>query len=348
MQKISAYGLIKENSGLVPMTISRRDVGLLDVKVDILYCGICHSDVHRATNDWNDAKYPLVPGHEIIGRVGQVGAGVKKFKTGDLVGVGCMVDSCRACLPCAKHLEQYCELGPTYAYNSVDKVSGGYTQGGYSEYIVVNEDFVLNIPQNLDLAAAAPLLCAGITMYSPLIHWKVKKGDKVGIVGLGGLGHMGVKFANALGADVVMITTSVKKGEDAKKLGAKEVVISTDLKQLAKHKNSFDFIINTIPVSHDVNPYLDLLKYDKTMVLVGSLVPLPGVHGTSLIRGRKNLAGSLIGGIKETQEMLDLCSKNQIACEIEKIAIDQVNEAYKRMLKNDVKYRFVIDMGTLK
>jgi uncharacterized zinc-type alcohol dehydrogenase-like protein len=347
MQKISAYGLIKENSNIVAMTIPRRDVGLLDVKIDILYCGICHSDVHRATNDWKDANYPLVPGHEIIGRVSIVGLEVKKFKVGDIVGVGCMVDSCRSCQFCNSKLEQYCECGPTYAYNSVDKVSGGYTYGGYSEYIVVNEDFVLKIPQNLSLDAAAPLLCAGVTMYSPLIHWKVKSGDKVGIVGLGGLGHMGVKFANALGANVVVITTSTTKIDDAKKLGAKEVLISSDLEQVKKYKNSFDFIINTIPVSHDINPYMELLKYDKTMVLVGSLTPLPAIDGKVLIRGRKNLAGSLIGGIKETQDMLDFCAKNQITCDIEKINIDQVNKAYERMIKNDVKYRFVIDMSSL-
>ncbi len=343
MNKVFAHGLIEGSSEIVPMTIFRRDVGLLDVKIDILYCGICHSDVHRATNDWGDANYPLVPGHEIIGRVTMVGSEVKKFKVGDVVGVGCMVDSCRSCQSCNSDLEQYCECGPTYAYNSVDKISGGYTYGGYSEYIVVKEDFVLKIPQNLDLASAAPLLCAGITMYSPLIHWKIKSGDNVGIVGLGGLGHMGVKFASAMGANVTVITTSAEKIDDAKKLGAKEVLISSEKELMVKYKNSFDFIIDTIPVSHDVNPYLELLKHDKTMVLVGALVSLPDLNGKVLIRGRKNLAGSLIGGVKETQDMLNFCAKNQIVCEIEKIDINQVNDAFKRIVKNDVKYRFVID-----
>ncbi|MEH6514398.1 MAG: NAD(P)-dependent alcohol dehydrogenase, partial [Maribacter arcticus] len=284
----------------------------------------------------------------IIGKVLEVGKGVSKFKVGDLVGVGCLVDSCQTCSACKDDLEQFCENGATFTYNSKDKHSGGHTFGGYSECVTVNKEFVLKVPENLDPKAAAPLLCAGITTYSPLAHWGVKKGDKVGVIGLGGLGHMGIKFAHAMGAHTVMITTSPSKSEDAKKLGADEVLISKDADQMKKHAGSFDFLLNTIPVGHDMNPYAALLKRDSTMVIVGAVEPLDPLHGGSLIMGRKSIAGSLIGGIKETQEMLDFCGEHNIVSDIEMIDIQNINEAYERLKKSDVKYRFVIDMKSLK
>lgn len=343
-----AYATEGPKELLKPTEIARREVGSKDVQIEIDYCGICHSDVHVSHNDWGGTQYPLVPGHEIVGRVTRVGEDVKSFKVGDIVGVGCMVNSCRTCPSCKDHLEQYCENGAIMTYNSPDAILGGRTYGGYSERIVVDEGFVLHVSDKLDLKGVAPLLCAGITTYSPLRHWNVKKEDKVGIIGLGGLGHMGVKFAHAMGAHVVMITRSPKKGEDAKQLGADEVLISTDPDALKTHENSFDFLLNTIPVAHDVNPYLDLLKRDKTMVIVGAIGPLPSVDGSRLIRKRKKIAGSLIGGIKETQEMLDFCAHHNITCDIEMIKIQDINNAYPRVMKGDVKYRFVIDMASLK
>ncbi|TKD66008.1 NAD(P)-dependent alcohol dehydrogenase [Flavobacterium sp. ASW18X] len=343
-----AYGASSNTAALEPMHIERRATGAEDVKIDILYCGICHSDIHQVRNDWKNSKYPVVPGHEIIGRVVATGANVTKFKEGDLVGVGCMVDSCQDCPSCHNHLEQFCENGTIYTYNSPDKHLGGYTYGGYSTGVTVQQDFVLKVPDNIDAKGAAPLLCAGITTWSPLSHWKVKKGDKVGIIGLGGLGHMGVKFANALGAHVVMITTSPAKAEDAKTLGAHEVLISKDAEAMKAHANSFDFILNTVPVGHDVNPYLSLLKIDATMVMVGAVEPLEAVNGAGLIRGRKRIAGSLIGGIKETQEMLDFCGEHNITADVEMVNMQDVNNAFERVIKADVKYRFVIDMESLK
>ena len=346
--KVNAFAAHNSKSNLVPFEIERRSLLEDDVLIDILFCGICHSDIHTVHSDWGPANYPVVPGHEIIGRVINVGNKVAKYKTGDLVGVGCMVDSCKHCSSCKDDLEQYCENKATYTYNSADKISGGFTYGGYSDKIVVKESFVLSIPENIDAAAAAPLLCAGITTWSPLKHWKVKAGDRVGVIGLGGLGHMAIKLAHALGAQVVMITTSPEKGKDAQKLGANEVLISTDAAAMKVNIKTFDFLINTIPVGHDVNPYLLLLKRDATMVMVGAIEPLTAANSSLLVNTRRSIAGSLIGGIKETQEMLDFCGKHNIVSDIELINIQDINTAYKRMLKSDVKYRFVIDMKSLK
>lgn len=345
-----AYAAQSSTSPLAPTTIERRDPRPGDVAIDILYCGICHSDIHTVRNEWPGTHYPCTPGHEIIGRVSAVGNKVKGFKVGDLVGVGCMVDSCHTCHSCVDGLEQYCENGFSGTYDSADKIGGTshkHTFGGYSGKITVDERFVLRIPANLDPAAAAPLLCAGITTYSPLKHWKVGPGQKVGIIGLGGLGHMGVKLAHAMGAHVVMITTSKEKEADAKKLGANEVLLSTDKNAMAKAANSFDFLLNTIPVGHDTEPYMSLLKRDCTMVVVGAVEPLKVVNGATMIFKRRSIAGSLIGGIPETQEMLDFCGEHNITCDIEMINIKDVNTAYDRTVKGDVKYRFVIDMATL-
>ncbi len=344
-----AYGTESATADLKPMDVKRRGTGAEDVKIDILFCGVCHSDIHTARNEWGGATYPVVPGHEIIGRVTEIGSSVKNIKKGDLVGVGCMVDSCQTCEQCKNDLEQFCEKGATFTYNSEDKhLKNQQTYGGYTTDVVVDQKFILHIPENLDPAAAAPLLCAGITTWSPLANWKVKKGDKVGVIGLGGLGHMGVKFANALGANVVMITTSPSKADDAKKLGAHEVLISKNEEEMAKHKGTFDFILNTIPVGHKMDPYIGLLKVDATMVLVGAVEPLDPFHGGGIIMGRKRIAGSLIGGIKETQEMLDFCGKHNIVSDIEMIDMKEINKAYKRVVDADVKYRFVIDMASLK
>ena len=346
---VKAYGVKSEKAELKPMDIKRRETGDDDVEIKITHCGVCHSDIHTARNEWGGSTYPVVPGHEIIGRVTAVGKNVHNFTEGDIVGVGCLVDSCQTCAQCKNDLEQFCENGATFTYNSADKhLEGQQTYGGYSTDVVVNKEFVLHIPKNLDPAGAAPLLCAGITTWSPLSHWKVKKGDKVGVIGLGGLGHMGVKFANALGANVVMITTSPSKAEDAKKLGAHQVLISKNEEEMAEHRGSFDFILNTIPVGHKMDPYINLLKVDGTMVLVGAVEPLEPFHGGGIIMGRKRIAGSLIGGIKETQEMLDFCGKHNIVSEIEIIDIKDINDAYERVVKADVKYRFVIDMASLK
>ena len=349
--RTQGYATHSATGELSPFSFERRDPRPSDVVIDILYCGICHSDIHSARNEWGWTTYPFIPGHEIIGRVKNVGGKVTKFKAGDLVGVGCLVDSCRTCASCKDGLEQYCENGFTGTYGGEDRIGGTphpKTFGGYSDKITVDERFVLSIPQNLDAAAAAPLLCAGITTYSPLKHWNIGPGQKVGIIGLGGLGHMGVKFAHAMGAKVVMITTSPEKGEDARKLGADEVLLSTNAQAMEAAQSSFDFLLNTIPVGHDADPYMKLLKRDGTMVVVGAVEPLKQVNGIPFIMGRRSMAGSLIGGLPETQEMLDFCGKHNIVCDIEKIAIRDVNQAYDRTVKGDVKYRFVIDMATLK
>lgn len=347
MNEVKAYAANSKEDHLKSLKIPRREVLENDIEIEIEYCGVCHSDLHTVRNDWGGTKYPCVPGHEIIGRVKTAGKNISDYKVGDLVGVGCMVDSCQSCDSCVDGLEQYCEYGMVGTYNGKDRHLGGHTFGGYSEKIIVDRKFVLRIPENIDPKAAAPLLCAGITTWSPLRHWKVKKGDKVGVIGLGGLGHMGVKFANALGAHVVMITTSPEKSKDAQELGAHEVLISKNDDEMAKHKGTFDFLLNTVPVGHDINPYIGLLKRDATMVLVGAIEPLKPMHGGRLVLGRKRVAGSLIGGIKETQEMLDFCGKHNIVSDIEMINIQQINEAYERMVKADVKYRFVIDMKSL-
>lgn len=333
---------------LGPWNFDRRDPGARDVQIEILYCGICHSDVHTVRSEWSPVSYPQVPGHEIVGRVVAVGAKVKKYAVGDMVGVGCMVDSCQTCPSCTQGLEQYCENGMTGTYAGTEKETGKPTQGGYSTAIVVNEDFVLSIPDGLDPAAAAPLLCAGVTTYSPLRHWKVGPGSRVAVQGIGGLGHMAVKIARAMGAHVVVLTTTPAKVDDAMRLGAHEVVISKDAAAMKALRNSLDLIIDTVGAPHDLEPELALLKLDGTLVLLGgSPEPHPGPSAFSLITKRRSIAGSLIGGIAETQEMLDFCAKHGIAADIELIRADEVNEAYERMLKSDVRYRFVIDMATL-
>jgi uncharacterized zinc-type alcohol dehydrogenase-like protein len=342
-----AYSATSATSPLAPATISRREPGPTDVQIDIQFCGVCHSDLHYARNEWHFTEYPAVPGHEIVGKVKAVGSAVKKFKVGDTVGVGCLVDSCRTCADCRAGFEQFC-TDMTMTYGSKDKHLNAPTLGGYSQGIVVTEDFVLKIPANLNLAAAAPLLCAGITTYSPLKHWKVGPGQKVGVVGLGGLGHMGVKFARAFGAHVVLFTTSPGKTADALRLGAHEVVVSKDEAQMAAHANSFDFILDTVSATHDLNAFFNLLKRDGNLTLVGAPEkPLP-VAAFPLIFRRRSFSGSLIGGLPETQEMLDFCGQHGITSDIEMIKMDQVNEAYERMLRSDVKYRFVIDMASLK
>ncbi|MGH8780395.1 NAD(P)-dependent alcohol dehydrogenase [Paraburkholderia sp.] len=344
-----AYAAQDPKSKLAPFTFERRALREHDMQMEVLFCGVCHSDLHQARNEWKNSVYPVVPGHEIVGRVTAVGSGVTHHRTGDLVGVGCLVDSCRTCASCEEGLEQYCENGWVGTYNGVDRVNGDITLGGYSTNLVVDEAFVLGVPDNLDPAGVAPLLCAGITTYSPLRQWKVGPGQKVGIVGLGGLGHMGVKFARALGAHVVLFTTSPSKIEDAKRLGAHEVVISKNPEEMEAHANSFDFILNTVAAQHDLNPFLNLLKRDGTMTLVGAPEhdhPSPQVF--NLIFKRRRLAGSLIGGIAETQEMLDFCGEHGITSDIEIIPMQQINDAYERMLKSDVKYRFVIDLDSLR
>lgn len=348
MTKAISYAAHSAKEPLSFFQFERREVGPKDIQIEILFCGVCHSDLHTARNEWQNSVYPVVPGHEIVGRVTSVGADVKTFKVGDLAGVGCLVDSCRVCADCTDGLEQYCDH-EVFTYNSPDKHTGKTTYGGYSNQIVVDEHFVLHISDKLDLAAVAPLLCAGITTYSPLKHWKVGKGSKVGIVGLGGLGHMAVKLAHAMGADVVLFTTSSNKVEDAKRLGADEVVISKNPDEMKAHLNSFDFILNTVAAAHNLDVFTELLKRDGTMCLNGvpeHAHPSPNIG--SLIFKRRQIAGSLIGGIKETQEMLDFCAEHNITSDIEIIAIQDINSAYERMLKGDVKYRFVIDMATLK
>ncbi|MFL6583567.1 MAG: NAD(P)-dependent alcohol dehydrogenase [Chthoniobacterales bacterium] len=348
MHSTKAYAVHSPTDSFSPHSIERRAPTAADVEIDILFCGVCHSDLHTARNEWGNTTYPCIPGHEIVGRVTRVGGDVKRFKEGDLAAVGCMVDSCRTCRNCREGLEQFCERGAVFTYNSEDKHSGGMTYGGYSTRVVVDQHFVLRVSDKLDLAATAPLLCAGITTYSPLRHWKVGKGQKVGVVGLGGLGHMAVKFAHAFGAHVVLFTTSPGKTEDARRLGADEVVLSRNESEMKKHLNSFDFILDTVSAKHDMNSYLASLKRDGSMVLVGAPPDDMAIGAFNLIFGRRQLGGSLIGGIPETQEMLDFCAEHGITCDIELIRMQQIDEAYERLLKSDVKYRFVIDMASLK
>jgi len=345
--KTASYAAHAAKESLQHHTIERRALKSTDVLIEIEYCGVCHTDLHFVNNDWGLTEYPVVPGHEIVGRISQIGSEVGKFKVGDLAAIGCMVNSCGQCSSCESGNEQYCLNGFTATYNNPIDDPGGMTYGGYSQRIVADESFVLHVPESLDITATAPLLCAGITTYSPLLHWSVQKGMKVGIVGLGGLGHMGVKFSHALGAHTVMITTTPEKGEDAKTLGADEILISTDSNQMAKQAGEFDFILNTIPVDHEVAPYLDLLKVDGTMCVVGAIEPLNQVNAAQLMFGRKKLAGSLIGGISQTQEMLNFCGQHSIVSEVELIRMDQIQEAFQRLVKSDVKYRFVIDMKSL-
>lgn len=347
--KIHSYAAKSATSALAPLGILRRDPREDDVVIEILYCGVCHSDLHTARNDWGNSVYPVVPGHEIIGRVTHVGTKVSRFKVGDNVGVGCMVDSCQKCQQCKQGYEQYCAEFFTGTYNSVDRQDRTPTYGGYSQQIVVTEKFVLKIPDGLDLAGAAPLLCAGITTWSPLRHWKVSQGSKVAVVGLGGLGHMALKLAKALGAEVTLFTRSPGKEQDAKQLGADRVVLSTDTKQMEQARNNLDLIIDTVPYVHDINPYISTLSVSGTLVLVGYLGPLdPFINSVPMILGRKSVAGSVIGGIAETQEMLDFCGKHKIVSDIEIIKMRDINAAYERMLMSDVKYRFVIDLASLK
>lgn len=350
MYDAKAYAAASATSPVAPSKIKRRDLKEHDVQIEILFCGICHSDLHLVRNEWSDIMptvYPIVPGHEIVGRVTKVGATVKKYKPNDLVAVGCMVDSDGTCPECQAGLEQFCP-NMTLTFNSPDKHLGSMTYGGYSESIIVDERFVLRVPSNLNLAGVAPLLCAGITTYSPMRHWGITAGKKVGVIGLGGLGHMGVKFAHALGAHVVVFTTSANKKEDAIRLGANEVILSKNSQEMQKHVASFDFILDTISAEHDINAYLNLLRRDGNLTIVGVPKKPLSVSAFGLIMGRRSLSGSNIGGIAETQEMLDFCGKHNITADVEVIAIQKVNEAYERMLKSDVKYRFSIDMASLK
>lgn len=348
MIRTSAYAAHTHDSPLRPWAFERRDPGPHDVEIDIDFCGICHSDIHTVRGEWGPERYPFVPGHEIVGRVASVGAKVTKFHKGQRVGVGCMVDSCQRCESCAAGQEQFCENGFTGTYSGIEAETGRQTYGGYSKKIVVQEKFVLRIPEALDPARAAPLLCAGITTYSPLRHWKAGRGKKVGVVGLGGLGHMGLKIARAMGATVVLITTSPSKADNGRQLGAHEVCVSTDSQQMAKHKESLDLILDTAAVSHDLDALLDLLKRDGTLVLVG--IPAernPSPDVARLVRKRRSIVGSITGGLPETQEMLDFCAAHGLGADVEVIPIQKVNEAYERMLKGDVRYRFVIDMQSL-
>ncbi len=350
MSHARAYGAESETSGLAPMQIERREPRADDVAIEILYCGVCHTDIHFVENDWGMSIYPLVPGHEIVGRVTAVGAEVDGFTVGDTVGVGCMVDSCRRCDACADGLEQYCARGgPVLTYNGRDRHDSSLTLGGYSESIVVSERFVARVPRALDPAAAAPLLCAGITTYSPLRHYGVGAGHRVGVVGMGGLGHMGIKFARALGAQVTVFTRSEHKVGEAKAQGADHVVVSADDEQMAAMAESLDYVLDTVPVQHDLNPYIAALKHDGIHILVGLLEPIePPINAGGLVMRRKVVAGSLIGGMPETQEVLDFCAEHGITCDVEMLDIRNVNAAYERVKGGDVKYRFVIDMDTLK
>jgi len=346
-----AYAASSASSGLAPAAIRRRDLRPQDVQLEVLFCGVCHSDLHQVRNEWQKTMptvYPCVPGHEVVGRVAKVGGAVRKLKEGDLAAVGCMVDSCRTCAACRDGQEQFCERPATFTYNSPDEHLGGVTYGGYSDRLVVDEAFALRVSDRLDPAGAAPLVCAGITTYSPLRHWNVRQGHKVGVVGLGGLGHMAVKFASAFGARVVVFTTSPGKAEDAVRLGAHDVVVSKNAAEMRKQLGSFDFILDTVSAVHDLNAYLDLLKRDRTLTLVGAPeAPVP-VGVFSLLFRRRQLAGSIIGGIRETQEMLDFCAEHGITADVELIEVQKINEAYDRLAKGDVKYRFVVDMASLK
>ncbi|MEW6365367.1 MAG: NAD(P)-dependent alcohol dehydrogenase [Acidobacteriota bacterium] len=349
MSKARGFAAHNAASPLAYFEFERREPGQRDVQIEILFCGVCHTDLHIARNEWKSTNYPVVPGHEIVGRVTRAGTAVRGFKAGDIAAVGCMVDSCRECADCADSLEQFCRKNPVLTYNSRDVHTGKQTYGGYSDQIVVDEHFVLRVSEKQNLAAVAPLLCAGITTYSPLRHWNVSKGRKVGIVGLGGLGHMGVKLAHALGAHVVLFTSSPSKTEDAVRMGADEVVITKSPDDVKKHANSLDFILNTISFAHDLDSYINLLKRDGTMCLVGApATPHPSPSVMNLILQRRQLAGSLIGGIKETQEMLDFCDRHNIVSDVEVIPIQRINDAYERMLRSDVRYRFVIDVSSLR
>lgn len=348
MTQVKAFAAKKADAPLAPFQLDRREVGETDVEIEILFCGVCHSDIHTARNEWGATMYPVVPGHEIVGKVSKVGSNVTAHKVGDTVGVGCFVDSCGYCGNCENDLEQYCENGNSQTYNAYLQDKKTITYGGYSSHIVVTEKFVLKVSEKLDLAAVAPLLCAGITTYSPLKHWNCKKGDKVAVVGLGGLGHMAVKIASSMGAEVTMLSRSPEKAKDAEKLGAHHFMLTTDENNMKSMAGSFDLIINTVSAKHDYNEYLALLKTNGTMVLLGVPPEAVPVGAVSLIFGRRSLAGSLVGGIKETQEMLDYCAEHNIVSDIELINIDQINEAYERTLKGDVHYRFVIDMASLK
>jgi len=348
MPQSKGFAATDPKTPLAPYSFSRREPGPTELAIDILFCGVCHSDLHMARNEWGQSIYPMVPGHEIVGRVSASGNKVKKFKTGDIAAVGVIVDSCRHCAPCNRGEEHFCADGATLTYANKDRVDGSITMGGYSSNYVVDERFAHSVPANLDLAAVAPLLCAGITTYSPLRHWNVGPGKKVGIIGLGGLGHMGLKFAHSFGAHTVQLTTSLKKKDDAIKLGADDVIVSTDEAQMKKHAGTFDFILDTASAPHALEPYLGLLKQDGTLALVGLPDKPPAVSVFSLISGRRSIAGSMIGGMPETQEMLDYCGKNNITADVEVIPIQKINQAFERMLKQDVKYRFVIDMSSLK
>ena len=347
MTNTAAWGSTSADAAIGPISIDRRTIRAEDVDISIQYCGVCHSDLHTARNDWGRTNYPIVPGHEIVGIVNAIGSRVTRFQIGDRVAVGCLVDSCLSCEQCQANEEQYCKTGATGTYNGKDRQDGSPTFGGYSSRIVVREEFVLRVPAGMDMSRAAPLLCAGITTFSPLRHWKVGPGTKVAVVGLGGLGHMGVKLAVGMGAEVTMITTSPTKATDAKSLGAHHVLLSTDREASKLARGCFDFILDTIPVAHDLAPYLVLLKASGNLVVVGAIDMLPSFHSGLLLGGRKSIAGSAIGGIAETQEMLDFCASNNILPECELIRIDEINNAYERMEKSGVKYRFVIDMATL-
>jgi len=347
MSTAKAYSVSTAKAPVLPTEIKRRPVGANDVQIAIEHCGVCHTDIHFVNNDWGMTNYPVVPGHEIVGRGTEVGSAVSTFKVGDRAAIGCLVDSCGVCSNCEKGFEQYCLNGFTATYNSETQDPGGFTYGGYCQSIVARESFVLKVPDSLEGPGIAPLLCAGITTYSPLKNWKIGPESKVGVIGLGGLGHMGVKFSHALGAHTTMITSSEQKGEDARLLGADEVLLSSSPEKLAKVNGSFDFLLNTIPVNHDLTPYLELLNTNGMMCVVGAVEPLSQVNAAQLIFGRRSLAGSLIGGIAETQEMLDFCGEKNILSEVEVIRMEEVNEAYSRMQKNEVKYRFVIDVSSL-
>jgi len=347
MSQIKAYSASASKARVLPTEIERRPVGTNDVQIAIEHCGVCHTDIHFVNNDWGMTHYPVVPGHEIVGRVTEVGSAVSNFQVGDRAAIGCLVDSCGLCSNCEKGLEQYCLNGFTATYNSETQDPGGFTYGGYSQSIVAKESFVLKVPDSLNGPGIAPLLCAGITTYSPLKNWKIGPESKVGVIGLGGLGHMGVKFSHALGAHTTMITSSEQKGEDARLLGADEVLLSSSVDAVVQEAGSFDFLLNTIPVNHDLTPFLELLKTNGTMCVVGAVEPLSQVNAAQLIFGRRSLSGSLIGGIAETQEMLDFCGEKNILSEVEVIRMDEINDAYTRMQKNQVKYRFVLDLGSL-
>lgn len=348
MRQTKGYAAQDAKSPLAPFSFHRRDPRENDIAIDILYCGVCHSDIHQARNEWGGSIYPMVPGHEIVGRVMKAGSRVRKFREGDLASVGCMVDSCRTCENCREGLEQFCDRGATFTYNGTERDGTGPTFGGYSENIVVDEAFALKVPQSLDLKAVAPLLCAGITTYSPLRHWRVGKNQRVGVIGLGGLGHMAVKFARAFGAEVAVFTTSPNKKEDALRLGAHEVIVTRNNEFAQKNANSFSFILDAVSAQHDINPYLQCLRRDGTLAIVGVPVEPHAIGAFSLIGKRRQFAGSLIGGIPETQEMLNFCGDHGIVSDVEMVRIQDINQAYERMIKGDVKYRFVIDMESLK